>query len=90
MARITAIVVKLDNGMYRRLDLSKIKALYTDEQSMCAGTIQPGEGGMAGPETREPDFSEDPIPATASPPPTTRSNGNGPNCYVVNGTIVCD
>lgn len=85
MARVTAMVVMLDNGKYRKVKLGKVKSIYTAEKHMCAGHIDPGEDDVAGPETDKPDFSPDQLTAT------TRSLGNGddPVCYLVNGVIIC-
>jgi hypothetical protein len=97
MSRIVSIVVRLDNGKYRALDLSKVRSIHIDPTyaSPPADTSE-DEGGLAGPETDAPDFS----PTASASETTTRSastaeadgdNGDppGPNCYWVNGAWIC-
>jgi len=98
MSRIVSMVVKLDNGKYRAIDLSKVRSIHIDPNyRQPAGTGDEGE--PAGPEMDSPDFSP-----TASAPEATRStlaaaeNGGGddppgpppgPNCYWINGAWIC-
>ena len=92
MGRVTAIVVKLDNGKYRRLNLRKIKSIYTDAAYICAGTMESGEGGVAGPETEQPDFAPTAESADASSPGLAASGEDGdagPECFLINGVWVC-
>jgi hypothetical protein len=90
MDRVTAIVVKLSNGKYRRLNLGKIKSIYTDAAYICNGEKLPGEDDVAGPETDKPDFSDsaDKAALTAA---DNGDDGNGgpPECYLINGYWVC-
>ena len=94
MSRITAIVVKLDNGKYRRLKLEKIKSIYTDASYICSGTMEEGEGDVAGPQTDKPDFSPsdagaDTRSATADGGGDDADGNGGPNCFFVDGVWIC-
>ena len=70
MSQVVAIVIKLDNGKYRRLNLDRNKSIYTDSKYIASGTLKDGEGDVAGPETDTPDFSP-----TASTSTRTRAEG---------------
>lgn len=91
MSRITAIVVMLDNGKYRRLNLEKIKSIYTDAKYICSGTMQEGEDDVAGPESDKPDFSpSDTARTTRSATAASGEDGNGgPNCFLIDGVWIC-
>lgn len=88
MSRIVSIVVKLDNGKYRRLKLERIKAIYTSDAYICAGTKGPGEDDVAGPETDKPDF--DSVSGETRSVSLGGEDGNGPpECHLINGVWIC-
>lgn len=89
MSRIIAIVVKLDNGKYRRLKLEKIKSIYTDAKYICSGTMEEGEDDVAGPPTDQPDFSPTSGTTTRSAPAEDGNGNPGPGCYLVDGVWIC-
>jgi hypothetical protein len=96
MARITSMVVKLDNGKYRTIKLHKVKSIYADQKYLCDGNIEPGHGDVAGPETDKPDFKEEAdweaLDSQDNESGDSTNNGNGgtpPNCYWLDGVLVC-
>lgn len=89
MSRIVSMVVKLDNGKYRRLKLGKIRSMYTNEAYLCDGRVEPGEGDVAGPETDKPDFDSVEPEMTARGGGGEGGNGQPPACYFVNGVLIC-
>jgi hypothetical protein len=86
------MVVKLDNGKYRSIELSKVKSIFTDPNYVCGGTIEPGPERGVGPETDKPDWAPE-LPkesvTTGGGNGDGEDNGDDPICVWVNGVIVC-
>jgi hypothetical protein len=89
MPRITSMVVKLDNGKYRTIKLHKVRSIYTAEEYICNGKVEPGEDDVAGPETDKPEFTEETEKESFEGGGEAEDNGDPPNCHFINGVWVC-
>jgi hypothetical protein len=92
MARVISMVVKLDDGRYRTIKLHKVKAIYTDQQYMCAGTIESGEDDVAGPPTDKPEFTDGGTEKSFTNGDDgggEGDDGDGPHCFWLDGVLVC-
>lgn len=95
MASVTSIVMKLDNGMYRTLDLRRIRSMYILGKPPDDAIIHgEGDGDLVSAETSTPDWDWQGW-STGTRGGNGNGNGNGdppppPNCYWVNGVLVCN
>jgi hypothetical protein len=82
--------MKLDNGMYRALDLKRIRSMYILGKPPSDATIhEEGDGDLVSAETNTPDWDWQGWSTG-----TRGGNGNGgdppPVCYWVNGVLICN
>jgi hypothetical protein len=86
MARVTSIVLKLDNGMYRTIDLERVGTIYLKDKPAKAQVLD-GEDWVS---------AESPVPewdwkgeTLRGETPPSDDDDDGQFCYYVNGVLVC-
>jgi hypothetical protein len=96
MPRIRSMVVLLDDGTYRSIDVGRLRSVYIHGLPPKQAMLEGGDGDLASPPSEKPqwDFFNGKAEPVAAP--MTRGGGGGdgedgdpPTCFYVDGVWVC-
>jgi hypothetical protein len=97
MPRIRSMVVLLDDGTYRTIDVARLRSAYVHGLPPEHAVLHSGDGGLVSPPAKAPewDWFDGKAAAGASVEPaaeetqTRGGNGDPPVCFYVDGTWIC-